>query len=553
MRLLFCTILLHFTPFLNAQTTVPTVIEQVTVHLTGAEIIRTGTANLAPGRHEVRFTGLSPRLNGNTLQVTGDAGVEVLSVSSRLNFLEALTDPVGVAPLRDSIELLTDEMTDLQDELNAYEAERNLLLQNQKLGSQQEAVDRETLASVADFFRARLLEINRETTRLRRAKTERETLVGLLRGQLQQRSRQERRQVSEVIVTLERLTPGASELRLRYVCPDAGWSPVYDLRAGERLDQPIELTYRALAFNGTGVAWENVDLTLSTADVNQGATQPELRPWKLNNQPAYNFSANQSPTKNRVDLSRNQNMILNTLPGNLREEADEVEVVPTPPVQFQQIEVDELAKEFPVDRPYSIPADGRPYSIRISENALDADYKHYAVPKLDADAFLLAQIRGWEQLDLLPGPLNVYHEEDYVGLAELNPNILSDTLELSLGRDQRLVVQRTQQRKYTRKQFLGGNKISEFAYQISVKNNRRQSVTVELLDQLPISEIKEIEVRVEEISGAQRFADSGKLRWQFDLGAGETRTVELRFSIKHPSSMEVQTRQNRVMTAPRYF
>ena len=67
----------------------------------------------------------------------------------------------------------------------------------------------------------------------------------------------------------------------------------------------------------------------------------------------------------------------------------------------------ELNVIFDIDLPYDVPTNGKAQTAVLKEQEVLADYKFYAVPKLDKDVFLLAKIAGWEKLNLLPGEANI--------------------------------------------------------------------------------------------------------------------------------------------------
>ena len=106
---------------------------------------------------------------------------------------------------------------------------------------------------------------------------------------------------------------------------------------------------------------------------------------------------------------------------------------------------------------------------------------------------------------------------------------------------------------FSKKQFLGSNKISDYSYKITVKNTRSQAIEIDLEDQVPISTIKEIEVKVKEISNARHFTNVGKLRWKMKLQPGETRSVTFSFSIKYPKNKQIKLQKRKQVITPRYF
>ena len=62
------------------------------------------------------------------------------------------------------------------------------------------------------------------------------------------------------------------------------------------------------------------------------------------------------------------------------------------------------------------------------EYELDALYEYYCVPKLDADAFLIAKILHWDEHNFLEGEANLFFEGKYIGKSILDTRNTSDTL-----------------------------------------------------------------------------------------------------------------------------
>lgn len=542
----------------NAQlreTTLHATLNRATIHLQGVELIQTVEHKPAPGRQRFVFTGLSPKLNPQSVQVTATNGVQILSVTTKTNFLWETEPGPAARQLKDSIELLGIAKHYLNDEKAALEAERSMIMQNQVLSGKDKGVSAEELSKMADFFRSRLNEINNALTDLTRKLGEANVRQGKLKQQVEQLNGGNR-PTSEVYVDIDPKNAASTLFKIRYVVNEAGWSPVYDL-VSTNINEPIQLKYRALAFNDTGMDWENVAIRLSTADPYQSAGQPSLSPWVLSNtnRGLGDHSGNYYQNNKQTQLELNQQSQNYNFSHDLNPEKryDQAEAVVKPTYVFETIEISELSTDFDIPLPYTIPADKRPYSIEITDYQLDATYKHVAVPKIDKDAFLIAQVTGWEKLDLISGPVNVYRNENFIGMANLNPRILSDTLELSLGRDANVVVKREKVKEFSRKQFIGGNKFTSFSWKISVKNNHSLPIMIELQDQMPISEAKEITVEVNDVSGARRTENTGKLTWDMNLQPGEVKTVGLNFTVKHPSSMEVDLAKMRTIVSPRYF
>ena len=57
-----------------------------------------------------------------------------------------------------------------------------------------------------------------------------------------------------------------------------------------------------------------------------------------------------------------------------------------------------------------------------------------------------------------------------------------------------------------------------------------------LLDQVPISSNKQIEVTIDENGGANHNQENGQLKWMLNLEPGESREITYRFTVKYPKN-----------------
>jgi len=181
-----------------------------------------------------------------------------------------------------------------------------------------------------------------------------------------------------------------------------------------------------------------------------------------------------------------------------------------------------------------VATNGKEQTATLKEYATPALYKYYDVPKLDKDVYLLAELPEWEKLNLLPGDANIIFEGTYVGKSFIDPNSTSDTLNLTLGRDKRVVVKREKLADYSSVKFLGTNKFQKITYELTVKNNKKDSVRILLKDQFPLSTNKEIEVELMEAGGAEVNNDFGILNWKLQLAPGESKKIRFAYSVKYP-------------------
>jgi TonB-dependent SusC/RagA subfamily outer membrane receptor len=193
-----------------------------------------------------------------------------------------------------------------------------------------------------------------------------------------------------------------------------------------------------------------------------------------------------------------------------------------------------LDMTYNLDVPYDIPTNGKEQTATLKTADINVAYKHYAVPKLDKDAYLLAEIPNWDKLNLLPGEANIILEDTYVGKSFIDPTSTNDTLSPTLGRDQRVAIKRDKVVDFSSVKFLGSNKLQKFTYELTIKNNKTEAVNLLLKDQFPLSTNKDIEVNVEDNGGAEVNNELGVLNWKLTLAPGESKKVKFAYSIKYP-------------------
>jgi TonB-dependent SusC/RagA subfamily outer membrane receptor len=194
----------------------------------------------------------------------------------------------------------------------------------------------------------------------------------------------------------------------------------------------------------------------------------------------------------------------------------------------------ELDVTFNIDLPYDVPTNGKAQTATLKEYDVPTTYKYYSVPKLDKDAFLLAEVADWEGLNLLPGEANIIFEGTYIGKSFIDPSSTQDTINLTMGRDKRVVVKREKLKDFSSVKFLGSNKKQIFTYEITVKNNKKDEVNMLLKDQYPVSQNKEVEVELLESNDAAVNEETGVLTWKLKLAPGEIKKVRLSYSVKYP-------------------
>lgn len=216
-----------------------------------------------------------------------------------------------------------------------------------------------------------------------------------------------------------------------------------------------------------------------------------------------------------------------------KKERKKLKTAPQRYIQSQMVE-NETNFEFDVKNLYTINSDNKNITVDINSYSLEAKYEYYCAPKADKDAFLMANILDWEKYNIMEGEANIFFENTFVGKTILDVRNITDTLSLSLGRDKSVSVKREKVKDFTKKQFLSSKKEDTRDWMISIKNNKKQAINMVLYDQVPVSNNEEIEVTVENISGANLNKESGELKWKLNLEPNGKKDYEVKYKVKYP-------------------
>lgn len=504
-------------------------IRSVTVFQKGAQVFRAGTAAIPSGKSTLVFENLPRDLNPQSIQVSGKGAFTILAVSHRINYLQDREKNEQIHALENKLKSLEQEKA-IQDGLKqVFEAEVSMLLANKAIGGSQNGVETTRLKEIADFLRKRLTEISSEKIKIQEKTRILEEEIRNIRNQLNQMGSSGRIPVSEVQVQVSAGNPQQGKLEISYMVNQAGWTPRYDIRATD-IRQPINLVYKAAVYQNTGEDWKEIPLTLSTGNPQLSGTRPKLNPWYLDfYEPAYRSM---------------QGKLAGVRATSAKNKAEMEEAVASAPeastaASYTTVSEGQTQILFEIKIPYTIPCDGQENMVEISGFSIPATFAYHVVPKLDRDAFLQAILTDWKEYNLLPGEMNLFFEGTYVGKSFLDTRSTGDNLELSLGRDRQIIIDRTIMRDYSKKQFLGNKVTDTRSWEIRIRNNKSAPVHLVVQDQFPVSTNKEIEVSLIESSGASVNHNTGILTWDIRLQPDESRILRVGYEVKYPSGKNI--------------
>ena len=513
----------NFPIFSQGQVKVDAENQHITVFLNRAQIDARVKTTVQVGTTKMIIGNVATTADPNSIQIGGKGDVVIMGVKFKQNYLGNKKRSV----LEDSLKMAKSELEVIDVLVKVADNERNMLMANSNIKNEKDGATPEDLKEMMDFFRTKLTEIGTRQMQLVRQSKDLQDKINRFQQQLNSQGTNVNQPAGEIELTLQAKAYSSVELNLTYIANNAGWSPVYDIRAKD-VKSNIDLAYRANVYQSTGIDWKNVKLTLSTANPAEGGTKPELYTQNVS---IYEPVVVQAKNVRTMKFEAPQAMVMEATPAmaDVATSASFVNTVQTT-----------LAVNFDISIPYNIPSGGNAEMVDIQNHSLRSTFKYYTVPKFDKDAFLTAIITDWEKYNLLPGTANVYFEGTFVGTTDIAGGEAKDSLLISMGRDKKIISKRETIEEFKSRKNVGSNIRETFGYRITLRNTKNEPISIVMEDQIPISQDSRIEVELEDAIGADFNREIGKLTWKLTLQPLENKEVLLKYNVKYPKGKNIQ-------------
>ncbi|MBN1181213.1 MAG: DUF4139 domain-containing protein [Bacteroidales bacterium] len=512
-------------------------ITDVIVYRQGAKVTRQAVVNLAPGNNEVILDEVTMSINNNILQVKIEGDAVLLSATSRNVTLEDENIPYKTKNFEDSIYTINKRIKWLTSQKTVYEGEEKIIYANQKLGTDEEKISVDELVQLSSFYRDRLLDIREKVYDIDTEIEQLNLTLAKIQQKLNNLQYSEKKTKTEIVISVSAKKSTQVKLSVSYLTPLAGWTPVYDVRANGA-DKPLTLVYKANVFQTTGFDWKNALITISTGNPTINNNRPIMNPWYISFTPPYTY--------NDADVYRSR--AASGAPSK-KESVEEINLYAAyeesidDDYNFVEYNVTEttnrMAAEYKIDAPQDIPSDGQVHLVAMQQYELAAKYSYHAVPKLDQTAYMMAKVADYGKYNLLPGNANLFFEGMYIGQSYLNPITTVDSMLLSLGQDSKITILRNRLQDFSSKQVIGSNIKETKGFEIILRNNNSFPIEMDLLDQIPISSNKEMEVTLDEYGEGKFNKDYGSIMWKLNIKPGETKKVRFVYTVKYPKNQVV--------------
>lgn len=531
----------------------PTTVKEVTVYTDRAMVTRIAETQLETGSHTIYLNNVPDKLNEDSIRVNGFGAAKVLIEDFKVHQIHYREVPES------RIRTLMDEKEKLEKQRKIHEAEIGVI-EDQKSFLKEIRVS--TTDSISQGFERRKPEIKdwrevlhflgEEANRLNLQVAEIEGKIEfideeirLIDVSLKQADSLQRKVRKQIQVKVEVQEAGDFNFSIGYLIHNALWRPMYDARVNTA-EKKVVLRYYGAVVQKTGEDWKDVRVILSTARPHIGGNAPELRKWALSIRPEVNdmvrsapiaMAAAPSPKRKK---SRSKGEADSFGGGGIREEA----VI----AKTEVISGDGASVLFTPEGSSDIPGDGSNTKLLVMEGEFGSKFRYLTIPKLSEHVYLSAEIRNNTEYPLLPAPLNIFLDNNYVGRSMVKELVTpEEEFELSLGVDEAIKVKRKLKKKFgDEKGLFTKSKTEEFAYQIDINNQRANEEWVTVRDQIPVSENDDIKVKLNSISPQEHIEKKdeelpqGTLEWKVKLAPRTKEKIEFAFTVSHGKDIDIQ-------------
>jgi uncharacterized protein (TIGR02231 family) len=506
--------------------TLDAAITDVVVYRDGARVTRTGHVQLAKGPQKVTIEGITERAREDSFRVSGrgPATLSSIDVKRTSHVFEPKED---TKDLFTQLKKLRAEADDVADEIETQNArlahvetiqarfaETFGMVYAADEGSIESLVEIDKTSSrMGEETRARLRELNEKAQELKKR-------IAAVQANINRIDGERRTEDSfSVEVSLEASKAAKVDLLVTYQTTGSGWQPTYDvdLHQGKAVLRRI-----AQVFNRTRENWDDVKITVSTATA-KPAEAIEARPYYIS---AYDP---------HVELEKRDKRKAEGMGRMALAESGAPPPAPMMEIEEEYAEASETVSGiavYEIPKAVTLKADNEPHPITLTEEELASETVHHWYPDGMAEVVAQDVVTNGSSV-ILPGPVKVYAEGDYIG--ETGLALVSPREEFKLGAriandvkgEKKMVEREVEKAGITR-----GKLRRFYKYRLEVTNYAKRSISIDIFDRVPHSLSTDIEVKVDfEKLGAEK-TELGILKWHNTIEPNEKRVVEYEYEVQ---------------------
>ena len=518
-------------------------ITKVKVCLNAALITHTQKVKLRSGITKLAFVGLAMNIDKRHIALRNLGKSELLSIqlvkisdTTNINYLPA--DALAmIRNGKDSILTLEKNIEKARFELDGLWLERSMLTSNTDIIPNSKTISLAELKLTTEYYRDRFAALEKEIQDKQRELVQlKKNKVRALKAAFDVENSEEKNMNISIIIAELNNTDAefTTELELSYLARESGWIPVYEIQSTG--NKSLHMNYRAKVLNNTGIDWDNLNITLSTADPSQYYSAPDLEPFIITAAYGNKYRKNYSydDEDDDEDDQYQQNNYSNNSSYNNNNNKPKT-IKPKTIVEEEEIFTPDREINFNIAKKYTFRSGLVPAYVDVTAYDLTPDYIYRSAPKKEEQVYSMARIKDWEKLNLIDGEADIYNNGSFLGKSYIRPSDFDDYLELPLGVVDNIFIKHKQVSEFSSKKVFSGGVVATCSYEIKIKNNSSDKINVEIIDQVPVSERSNVKTEnVEFTEGGDKDDSNGKVVWKLEMGANSEKTLSIKYSVSYP-------------------
>ncbi|KXH80518.1 DUF4139 domain-containing protein [Chryseobacterium kwangjuense] len=498
-------------------------VNAVNMYRTSAELQNIINVSVPAGTSEIVITNISEEVVEKSVQInTNNKEISVLSAQYRDGYdskYSETNNPNG-KKIKDSITILENLSAKINIERQTNEKTLELLDKNQGLlvGSNTSSVAQ--LMQLTEYYKTKRNEISIAQIDINKKYAETILKLERLRTRLKANADAEETFSDGVLVLkVVSSTAGNAKMNLGYLVENVSWEPFYEVK-GNKLTEPLDVTFKAKVRQDTGLDWKGVKLSLINARSSRNNVAPVMNPWFLNSY------------KNEERANLGYSSGKDTM---RTRDIEEVVVIG----YGIRINENQLNVSFDADIPYDILSNNEDHFINLKQIKIPAEFKYYAVPKYNTNAYLVADISDFNKYNLISGSASVIFENMYVGETRINPNQTDDKMSITLGDDKKISIRKEIVNDKSSEKLFSSYQEKTFAYDLIIRNNKKEAITMDLRDQIPLSKDEAVKIELLQSDNAELDKEKGFLTWNLKISPSETKKIRVSYKVRYPKDFSI--------------
>ncbi|PCJ56595.1 MAG: hypothetical protein COA79_18180 [Planctomycetota bacterium] len=521
-------------------------ITKVIVYPDWAFITRRITVEPFKGQKEFTITNLPNWIDSTSLkvQINQNSKIKVLGVRSEKIILNNINED-NLKTIKVEIEKITKSNIELRDLILTNTERINFLQKSKtyKLSLTKDHKIKLTGDEIAQFIETiskslnQLRKMNRTHNEEIASNFEKSRLLNIKRNKLRAKNNIKKR---NIIVSLEFTGNQNESVDISYLVRGAGWYASYDLYTDHNSSN-FSIDYNIVVYQTTDEDWQNVELVFSTHNPTQITETPTLKPWVLSRKNLRNKNKRQSYISSNgrleaIDQSyldfnqKNPNYMVNFL-GNRDNDASNL--------LLEYIEERGTTVEFPIRGLYSVKTDGIAVPLKFKSSKFSPKLRYFAVPSISKSSYIVGEFKNIFKSPLLPGIVKLYRDGSLGGKSKINFVSNGEEFDLYLGLEEGIKVIRQLDRE--KSLFISGKSKEQMKahYIITIKNYLGRKCNIEIQDQFPISQNKDIKLKLLKIAPDPIKKEMGILTWNILLEKDQTKKITFGFEQEYPRNLQI--------------